>query len=381
MSNEQIHIIGAGPAGLVAAINLARNDYSVTVYEMKEDVGTRFNGDFQGIENWSSDEDALAFLAAIGISVNFRCTPYNNGVFFNPDEEQNVLNTSRPFFYLVERGTNAWSLDQGLRQQAIDAGVVFKWNQRITHAPAGKVIISTGPRAADAIAKGIVFSTSHKDYYAGFLGDKIAPKGYAYLLVNQGKATFATCLFEDFKSSSIIFEAALERMKKNIKIDIKEPKNFGGYVNFSLNETLVKKNRIYYVGESAGFQDILFGFGMRYAMHSGYLAAKSIIEGISYPELCHKHIIPKMKTSLVNRWLFNRLHDTGYSLMLNKLKRKADVIPLLKSQYNPSWYKTTLLPVAKKTFKNRLEDKQCMHLDCSCVWCKHGEHAYSEVEC
>lgn len=381
MSNEQIHIIGAGPAGLVAAINLARNDYSVTVYEMKEDVGTRFNGDFQGIENWSSDEDALAFLATIGISVNFRCTPYNNGVFFNPDEEQNVLNTSRPFFYLVERGTNAWSLDQGLRQQAIDAGVVFKWNQRVTHAPAGKVIISTGPRAADAIAKGIVFSTSHEDYYAGFLGDNIAPKGYAYLLVNQGKATFATCLFEDFKSSSIIFEAALERMKKNIKIDIKEPKNFGGYVNFSLNETLVKKNRIYYVGESAGFQDILFGFGMRYAMHSGYLAAKSIIEGISYPELCHKHIIPKMKTSLVNRWLFNRLHDTGYSLMLNKLKRKADVIPLLKSQYNPSWYKTTLLPVAKKTFKNRLEDKQCMHLDCSCVWCKHGEHTYSEVEC
>lgn len=381
MSNEQIHIIGAGPAGLVAAINLARNDYSVTVYEMKEDVGTRFNGDFQGIENWSSDEDALAFLATIGISVNFRCTPYKDGVFFNPDEEQNVLNTSRPFFYLVERGTNAWSLDQGLRQQATDAGVIFKWNQRVTHAPAGKVIISTGPRAADAIAKGIVFSTSHEDYYAGFLGDKIAPKGYAYLLVNQGKATFATCLFEDFKSSSIIFEAALERMKKNIKIDIKEPKNFGGYVNFSLNETLVKKNRIYYVGESAGFQDILFGFGMRYAMHSGYLAAKSIIEGISYPELCHKHIIPKMKTSLVNRWLFNRLHDTGYSLMLNKLKRKADVIPLLKSQYNPSWYKTTLLPVAKKTFKNRLEDKQCMHLDCSCVWCKHGEHAYSEVEC
>ena len=216
---------------------------------------------YQGIENWSSDEDALAFLATIGISVNFRCTPYKDGVFFNPDEEPNFLNTSRPFFYLVERGTNAWSLDQGLRQQATDAGVVFKWNQRITHAPAGKVIISTGPRAADAIAKGIVFSTSHKDYYAGFLGDKIAPKGYAYLLVNQGKATFATCLFEDFKSSSIIFEAALERMKKNIKIDIKEPKNFGGYVNFSLNETLVKKNRIYYANfdvDKYSFIDGLF---------------------------------------------------------------------------------------------------------------------------
>ena len=53
---KEIEIIGAGPAGLVAAINLAKADYKVAVYEEKPDVGHRFHGDFQGLENWSSEE-------------------------------------------------------------------------------------------------------------------------------------------------------------------------------------------------------------------------------------------------------------------------------------------------------------------------------------
>ena len=46
---KKIEIVGAGPAGLVAAINLARADFKVTIYEEKPDVGHRFHGDFQGL--------------------------------------------------------------------------------------------------------------------------------------------------------------------------------------------------------------------------------------------------------------------------------------------------------------------------------------------
>ena len=376
-SNEHVSVIGAGPAGLVAAINLAKNDYPVTVYEMKQDVGTRFNGDYQGIENWSTEEDARAFLEAIGIAPDFRFATYAGGDFFNPSGEKYTFNMSRPLFYLVERGTS----DRGLKRQALKAGVHFEWGRRMSHAPTGKVIISTGPHAADAIARGMVFSTTHENYYAAFLDDEIAPRGYAYLLVNEGKATFATCLFEKFSEAFTFFDAALERMQQHVDIDIIDSNSFGGYINFSLNQQLVKDRRIYYVGESAGFQDLLFGFGMRYAMHSGYLAAQSIIEGLSYPALCKEHIIPEMEVSLANRWLFTRLENLGYTIMLDRLDLKEDIIPTLQMQYNPSWYKRTVLPVAKRAFKTRLEDKQCMHENCSCVWCKHGEHAYAEVEC
>lgn len=382
MKKEHIHIIGAGPGGLVAAINLAQAGYPVTVYEMYYEVGKRFNHDFQGIENWSTEEDAQEFLSRIGISTSFRFAPSGKGNFFNPSGQKYHYNTSRPLFYLIERGSNEWSLDQGLKRQAEEAGVSFEWGSKITKVPAtGKVIISTGPKGADAIAKGIIFSTTHENYYAGFLGEDIAPGGYAYLLVHEGKATFATCLFEEFKQSLHYFKKALEMMKKHVEIDIQEPKYFGGYINFSLNQPLVKNNRIYYVGENAGFQDFLFGFGIRHAMHSGYLAALSIIEHQSYTELCKQHLIPKLKASLVNRWLFTRLKDLGYTIMLDRLAGKDDIMPLLKTQYNSSWYKKTLFPVAKQAFETRLEDKQCMHEECSCVWCKHGEHAYGEVEC
>ncbi|MGK7370121.1 MAG: NAD(P)-binding protein, partial [Candidatus Halalkalibacterium sp. M3_1C_030] len=121
MNEEHIHVIGAGPAGLVAAINLAKNGYPVTVYEMKEDVGTRFNGDYQGIENWSTEEDARQFLEAVGVETNFSFESYADGDFFNPSGEKYNFNMSRPLFYLVERGTSEWSLDQGLKRQALKA--------------------------------------------------------------------------------------------------------------------------------------------------------------------------------------------------------------------------------------------------------------------
>ncbi|HEX7468818.1 MAG TPA: NAD(P)-binding protein [Methanobacterium sp.] len=36
---ENVKILGAGPAGLSAAINLSRNGYNVDVFEKNQDVG------------------------------------------------------------------------------------------------------------------------------------------------------------------------------------------------------------------------------------------------------------------------------------------------------------------------------------------------------
>jgi flavin-dependent dehydrogenase len=41
----------AGPAGLAAALTLARAGVLTVVHEIRHDVGARFHGDFQGIEN------------------------------------------------------------------------------------------------------------------------------------------------------------------------------------------------------------------------------------------------------------------------------------------------------------------------------------------
>lgn len=368
--DSRVHIIGVGPASLVAAINLANAGIEVEIHEQKSDVGVRFNGDFQGIENWSTDIDALEFLSSIGISINFLCEPYSIGNFYGPSLRKHVIKTSRPLFYLIKRGTKTNSLDQGLKQQAIDSGVKIKWNDRVQHARYRTTIIGTGPRAADVIAKGITFRTSHPDACFGFLNNRIAPKGYAYLLVNKGHATFSTVLYDDFQKTQIYFQQALETMKRVVDIDIKEANEFGGYGNFILNQGTNNKD-VLIIGEAAGFQDALWGFGLRYAMYSGYLAAKSILTGESYSQMCDQKIRPIMETSLANRWLFAHLGNYGYDKVLQIVSRKNDIIEPLRKQYRPSLFKGLIFQVAKLSYRSRLVDKQCMHRNCDCIWCKH----------
>ena len=379
MSKEKyITIVGAGPAGLTAAINLANAGFETTVYEQNQNAGLRFNGDFQGLENWSDEDDTLQILNQIGIKINFLCHPYsgNDGLFYGPKLEKVKVKTSRPLFYLIERGSNPNSLDQGLRKQAEELGVNILWGKKLESVDDSKAILGTGPKAADAIAKGMVFRTPLDDIFIGFIDDKIAPKAYAYLLVNDGKATFATCMFEDFQNEKIYYERALRALNTVIDIDINEPEEFGGFVNFFNEPKISKDNRILYVGENAGFQDALWGFGIKYAMLSGYYAAESIINNQDYKKLCEINLLPKLKTSLANRWLFAHLYNPGYTFILNKLKTMDDVIPALKKHYNTSMSKKLVYQIAKRWYKTRLIDKQCMHENCDCVWCRHGKHAH-----
>lgn len=51
------------------------------------------------------------------------------------------------------------------------------------------------------------------------------------------------------------------------------------------------------VGEAAGFQDANWGFGMRHAIESGYLAARAIIERQDYWCLAKHEVISWVKSS------------------------------------------------------------------------------------
>lgn len=372
--SKQITVVGAGPAGLTAGIVLRKAGFQVDIYEQNENVGLRFNGDFQGLENWSDEEDTLDVIKNIGVEVNFLCQPYfgDDGYFYGPRLKKVSVKTSRPLFYLIERGSGENSLDRGLLKQAEDSGVNIHWGRKIDSIENGKAVVGTGPKAADAIAKGMVFKTTHENVFIGFLDNEIAPKGYAYLLVNNGKATFATCLFEDFRNEKQYYQKALAVLNSVVTIDKIESKEFGGFVNYFNEPKFSKDNRILYVGENAGFQDMLWGFGLKYAMLSGYYAAQSIIHNQNYRELCEKNLMPKLRTSLANRLVFSYLTNKGYSFILSKLGKIDDVIPSLRKHYSPSNSKKIIYQIAKRWYKSRLIDKQCLHENCDCVWCRHG---------
>jgi len=179
----------------------------------------------------------------------------------------------------------------------------------------------------------------------------------------------ATCMFRDFKNEREYFERTVATFKKVFpKLNITDAKEFGGYGNFFFDKPAFENNR-YYVGEAAGLQDCLFGFGMRYAITSGYLAAKSIIEDKDYAALLSMGLLPLQKVSLVNRFLFERLGNKSYRYFIEWIA-KGNTIEKIRKQYNPSIFKNILYPIAGWTYKSRLIDKGCHGKDCACVWCR-----------
>jgi flavin-dependent dehydrogenase len=349
---ERINIVGAGPAGLTAAITLARHGYAVRVYEMAPDVGHRLSGDFQGLENWSSAQDVALVLGELGIEQNFLFAPYYGGTIYTPLTQFSEITSERPIFYLVKRGPEPGTLDAGLKEQSLASGVEILFNRRADmESLEGKTIVATGPRGFNAVASGITFETDMKDHAALVFHDTMAPKGYAYLLVNNGQGTMATVLYREHRQANGCFLKTAQFFRDHLGVTIRNEKRFGSYGNFFIGDTQVLHNR-FYVGEAAGFQDCLWGFGMRYAILSGYLAARSILDGSDYDALWKERLRGMLETSLINRYLFERWGHRGYWYLAKKFS-SGNPCEFLRKHYNHSLFKHLLLPLAKRAYRER----------------------------
>lgn len=226
---EPIKILGAGPAGLTAAIVLARGGQQVTVFERQPDVGTRFNGDFQGIENWSVAADALAEISSMGIQLSSCCRPFYHVTVYSPRFAPKEVRSDTPEFYLVKRGGGEDTLDATLKCQAIEAGVELRFETRLE--PREAAIVATGPRDGHrVIASGMTFETGRPDGGHIILHDELAPKGYAYCFIVGGQATIATVLFERFSEANRCLELTTSKFSHLVGLDaIHEPRRWGGY--------------------------------------------------------------------------------------------------------------------------------------------------------
>lgn len=373
-----VTIVGAGPAGLACAIALARSGWRVVVREWHAGVGHRFHGDFQGLENWSSERDVLDELRANGIDANFEYAPVSQGTVFDSRGRTYRVRSERPLYYLVRRGSQRGALDHALLQQAIAAGAEIRFADRVG-AIDGPAVLAGGPRVADAIAAGYLFETDTPDGDWLALDDRLAPLGYAYLLVHGGRGTVASCMFTDFKKQEEHVERTVSFFREKVGLVMRHPRPFGGFANFRLPRTASQGGHLV-VGEQAGFQDALAGFGMRYALCSGLLAARSIIEGINYTSLWRRELLPLLRAGTVNRFLFNTVGQNGRGLAIRKLSG-GDAGLILRRFYRPSLLSRLLFPIARFRYRRPLRDPSCDHSDCQCVWCQHGAETTPPTRC
>jgi len=371
LARNDITVVGAGPSGLACAIVLARAGRRVTVREWHSDVGHRFHDDFQGLENWSRPQDVLDELRAVGIATDFEFHPFDSGTVFDPAGRQFPVRGKRPLFYLVRRGREAGTLDRVLLDQARAVGVEVQFNDRVrSFDDAG--VLATGPRQAGIIAVGHVFETDMPDGAWLALGHRLAPGGYAYLLVQGGRGTVASCLFTGFRDQAKYLVATEAFFTLHAGLQMRNPHPLGGFGNMRLAESAVQGGHPV-IGEQAGFQDALAGFGMRYAIRSGDLAARAIIDGSDYATLWQRELAPWLQAGIVNRFVFNLAGEMGMKLAVRRLA-KRDAGQLLQRAYRLSLPKRLLLPLARRWYRAPLADPSCDHVDCECVWCTHGDH-------
>jgi len=345
---KDIKILGGGLSGLTAAINLAKAGYNVDVFEKRSDCGKRFHGDLEGIENWSSKIDVMDELNSMNIKTNFNFNPFKT-VGISDGNEIVKMTLKRPLFYIVKRGISEDTIDQNFKNQALDLGVNIHFNSK--ESKENMDIISTGPSENKyiGIVRGIRFETESDDIAIALLNKTASISGYSYLLISNGYGCI--CSVNVYIDSNLVnkyFKNTYDIFTKLVDFKIKNKKNVGGVGCFLLNPRYVENGKIY-TGEAAGYQDMLWGFGMRYAMISGYLASLSIMENKNYKKLIKENISDRLKTSVVNRFLSEKGGYYVYVYLFNQAKKNLDKWEdMLYERYNPSLHYRMLYPFAKR---------------------------------
>ncbi len=252
---KQIKISGAGISGLTAAINLRKVGYDVTVFEKNNDVGGNHSNDWQGLENWTQEEDVLAFLKRINIGADFCYLPCKEVSVFDWRSEKAIARSDVPFLYLVKRGVEEKSLDQHLKKRALSLGVKIEFNHSVKAEDVD--IVATGHFSPmKGLAYGISFKTDLPDNLSVIIDEKLAPGGYGYLIIGRGEAILVVAIMRDFLHVKDYFQQTLARFQQLYSLNLKECKEFWGWMSAAMFH---KKEKIY-VGEAGGLQDLLWGF-------------------------------------------------------------------------------------------------------------------------
>lgn len=325
---ETIKIAGAGVSGLTAAINLAKNGYNVIVYE-KDKSFTKDN--ICAVRNYDLKKDALEEFKECGVNLKPQ-SKARRVIKFSPNHSIEE-HSKNPIFYIFERGSSENSIENQLYKQAMDLGVRIFMGKPVDEKHVD--IVATGGRRIDIFAYGHIYKNLKvPEDTAYILYDNLyAPNGYIYVLTANRRTVIVTVSFnkKKFRYLPVNFSIFLGKndFVRNL-VKRREPvSKVSGFGNYDIVKT-AKENGRYHVGERGFFMDASKGFGIRYAIITGYLAAKSIVDNFNYDELW-KHILKEeLERNFKRRVFLKRLTNKDYDLMLRRMGSKVDIENYLK---------------------------------------------------
>jgi flavin-dependent dehydrogenase len=333
-----IKILGAGLSGLTAAINLAIEGKEVEIFERKSDVGEHIRPNYQGL--LKTRGDPMGYLKKFNLEPKFDLFRLNQAFLCTKTRDIDVK-MKEPIDFVLRGGKT--SLEYGLYNQARSLGVSFKFNER--QKESNMDIIATGHFRCDMLAFGGVYDDLDfpKDKFLYMHDNRYSPIGWYLYVTPLPDDTFkiVNCTSQPHvkKTKKLYYKAISERkILKDIVGDRKPIETFGGFGGCEFPKT-AKKGKTLYVGEAAGFQDPFRGFGMNYAIESGYLAVKAILERKDYDMMWKEQFRSRIKTDLFRRYAVVVFGDRAIEHAFRNIK-DGDVV---------DWHK-----VNKKGFKNTI---------------------------
>jgi flavin-dependent dehydrogenase len=345
-------IAGGGPSGLVAALLLARAGVRVELREKRAQVGARFSGAVHGIENWSTRSSFARFLAELDPELEAVATPCHD-LSFCDDERARHVHSAEPLFYLVQRGPERGAIEATLLRLAREAGADVRLGA--SFAPGEADFDATGPRSEQrfCVETGFHFRTSAPDLAAALVSREATPAGYAYLLVRSGIGSLCAVRFDGRPVARAQLEACERSLLRHVPLDTIERWPGAGFGAFTPLGHLVRGNA-WAIGEAAGLQDALWGFGIRRALESAALAARAWIEGADYSQVCRERLGLPDRAALVNRCLWDATAARWPQLYAHLLCRRGDVRGALRRATREAWPHRVLYPLVRPWLRQRL---------------------------
>ncbi|MDD5371199.1 MAG: NAD(P)-binding protein [Anaerolineaceae bacterium] len=350
--SEPIRIAGAGLAGLSAAVSLARSGHRVEIYEKNCDSGEARQEDWDTIENWTTEQDFCNLLPEWGLASDFDLREVDQFDIYDHAGAKYPIHTPRPVFYLVRRGTHPASIEQRIKQQALNLGVVIQYGQPARREEVD--IWAAGlQRNGFFLEVGVTFHTHHPDVVVGLISTAAAPKAYAYLVVVAGVGKIVTVLTQNFQDARALLNQTIDTFQRIEKLDIQDVQMLSGFGGLP-SAFREQAHHPLVVGEAAGFQDFLWGFGIRQALLSGRLAARAIHAHQDYETLVAQEIRPMVRSSFVNRMFYDLAGDNAYRTLLRWFTSSSNLHASIRRFYTGDALQNLLWPLAWRRYQSRL---------------------------
>jgi geranylgeranyl reductase family protein len=372
-------VVGGGPAGLIAARDLAAGGFSATILEEHDTIGAPVHcTGVLGAE--AIDELDLPRHTILSI--------VNSARFVSADGTSVLVETDRIRAAIVDRGR----FDRALAESAIGSGATLRSDQRVRAVDAGRdgVVVRTATGDVRARACVIACGASYRfnralglglprvmvhsaqlevpfaplAHVEVHMGRRVAPGGFGWVVPfrRDGEPHARIGLMCDSRARSR-FRSFAERLRAAHRIDARWPEPRLKVLPLG-PVPRTSSARVVAVGDAAGLVKPTTGGGIYYGLLSGRLAA-DVLKGAlrenrldaprlrEYDRRWRDRLGAEIRAGLAFRQVVTRLSDRALDALV-ELARVDGIVPLLKQTADFNWHRTATLALLRNASFRRI---------------------------